>query len=93
MLFRRQRHIEVIGAFTQRDFARFVQGPEDRQAPMSQVIAAGPVVDEADDVVSQLAVLENLVGDEPAELARAGDENPLEPDACPPPPLQSASRT
>jgi hypothetical protein len=35
------------------------------------VVAAGAVVDEADDLVAQLAVLEDLVGDHPAEVAGA----------------------
>ena len=41
-----------------------------------------------DDVVPELAVLQNLVGDQPAELAGAGDENSLQADARAPSTLE-----
>ena len=43
---------------------------EQRQPAVAEVIAGCAVVDEADDLIAELAMLEDLVGDEPAELAR-----------------------
>ena len=71
-----------------RDLAGFVQRAENRQAAMPEVIAAGAVVHESDHVVAELAVLENSIGDEPAELAGAGNQDPFEADAGPPPALE-----
>jgi hypothetical protein len=88
VLFGRQRHVEVIHALAARDLAGLVERAEDRQPAMPEVVAPRPVVDEADDVVAQLAVLENSVRDEAAELAGARDENPLQPDAGAPPALE-----
>src|SRR5581483_5045777 len=52
------------------------------------MVAGRPVVDEADDLIAELAVLEDLVGDEASELAGAGDQNLLEADAGAPPALE-----
>ncbi len=52
------------------------------------MIAGRAIVDEADDLVAELAVLEDLVGDQPPELARAGDENALQADAGAPAALE-----
>src|SRR6185295_18064070 len=52
------------------------------------VIPGRLVVDEADDLIAQLAVLEYLVGDEPPQLARAGNQDPFEADARPPAPFE-----
>ena len=65
---------------------------EQRQAAVADVIAAGAVVDEADDLEAELAVLEHLVGDHPAEIAGAGDQHALEADAGAPAALER-SRT
>ena len=67
---------------------RFVERAEQRKPAVAEVIAAGAVVDEADDLIAELAVLEDLVGDQPAELAGAGDQNPLEADAGAPAALE-----
>jgi hypothetical protein len=52
------------------------------------VIAAGAIVDESDHLIPELAVLEHAIGNHAAEIAGAGDENPLQPDPRPPAPLQ-----
>ena len=64
------------------------QRAEQRQAAIADVIAAGPIVDEADQLEAELAVLEDLVGDHPSEIAGAGDQHALEADAGPPAPLE-----
>ena len=61
---------------------------EQRQAAVAEVIAGRAVVDEADDLIAELAVLEDLVGDQAAELAGAGDQNPLQADAGAPAALE-----
>ena len=74
--------------FAAGDLAGLVERAEQRQAAVAEVIAAGAVVHEADDLIAELAVLEDLVGDQPAELAGAGDQDPLEADAGTPPALE-----
>ena len=88
MLVERQRHVELIDALAPDDLAGLGERAEQRQPAVAEVIAAGAVVDEADDLVAQLAVLEDLVGDEPAEVAGAGDEDPLQADAGAPAALE-----
>ena len=70
------------------DLRRFLGRAEQRQAAVAEMIAGRPVVDEADDLVAELAMLEDLVGDQPAELAGSGDQDPLQPDAGAPSPLE-----
>ena len=88
VLLRRQRDVEVVDPFAGRDFGRLLRRPEQRQAAVPEVIAGGAIVHEADDLIAELAVLEDLVGDEAPELAGAGDENALQADARAPPPLE-----
>jgi hypothetical protein len=83
-----KRDVQVIDAFALRHFARFGERAEKRQAAVAEVIAGGAIVDEADDLVAELAMFENLVGDQPPELARARDQDPLQSDAGLPPPLE-----
>ena len=52
------------------------------------MIAAGAIVDEADDLEAELAVLEDLVGDDASEIAGAGDQHALQADAGAPAPLE-----
>jgi hypothetical protein len=52
------------------------------------MIAAGLVVDEADDLIAQLAMLEDAIGDDAAEIAGAGDQDPAQADARQPAPLE-----
>ena len=52
------------------------------------MIAAGLVVDEADQLIAKLAMFEDAVGHHAAEIAGAGDQDAAQPDARQPPPLQ-----
>ena len=52
------------------------------------MIARRPVVDEADDLVAELAMLDDLVRDQTAELAGAGNQDPLQADAGAPAPFE-----
>ena len=52
------------------------------------MIAAGAIVDEADDLVAELAMLEDLVGDHAAQLAGAGNQDAAQADARGPAPLE-----
>ena len=61
---------------------------EQRQAAIADVIAAGAIVEEADDLEPELAMLEHLVGHHAPEIARAGNQHALQADAGPPAPLQ-----
>ena len=45
------------------DLVGLGQRAEQRQAAVADVIAAGAIVEEADDLEAELAVLEHLVGD------------------------------
>ena len=65
-----------------------VERAEQRQAAIADVIAAGAIVEEADDLEAELAVLEDLVGDQPPEVAGAGNQHALEADARPPAALE-----
>ena len=88
VLFDRQRDIEVIDALGMDDVGDIRQLAEQRQPAISQVVAAGAVVDEPDDLIAELAVLQHAVGQHPAEIAGAGNQNPLQPDAGAPSPLE-----
>src|SRR5262245_23921087 len=55
------------------------------------MIALGPIVHEADDLVAQLAVLDDLVRDETPQFTRTGDENTLEAQPGAPPSLEHLS--
>ena len=78
----------MIDLLALHDVGRLAQPAEQRQPAIAEVIAAGAIVDEADDLVAELAMLEDLVGDHPPEVARAGDENAPQPDAGGPAPLE-----
>jgi hypothetical protein len=78
----------VVDALALRDLAGFGERAEQRQPAIADVIAAGAIVDEADHLVTELAVLEHPVGDHPSQVAGAGDENALETDTGAPPTLQ-----
>ena len=84
----RQRDVEVVDALLPDDFRRIVQRAEERQSAIAEVIAAGAIVDEADDLIAQLAMLKNFLGHHPPEIAGPGDQDALEADAGPPAPLE-----
>ena len=71
VLFGRQRDVEMVDVLARRDLGRFVERAEQRQPAVAEMIAGGAVVDEADDLIAELAMLEDLVGDQAAELAGA----------------------
>ena len=78
----------MIDGFALRDFGGVVQCAEQREAAVADGVAAGAVVQEADNLVAELAVLENLVGDQPPQLAGTRDHDPFEADAGTPAPLE-----
>ena len=88
VLFGGQRDVEMVDMLANGDLAGFVERAENRQAAVPQIIAARTIVHEPDHVIAELAVLEDAIGDQPSELARAGNQNPLEADAGAPPPLE-----
>ena len=88
VLFERQRDVEVIDALAADDLVGVAERAEQRQAAVADVIADGAIVDEAEQLEAELAVIEHLVRDHPAEIAGAGNQHPLEPDAGLPAPLE-----
>jgi hypothetical protein len=49
VLFERQRDVEVVDAFALDDVVGLGERPENRDAAIADVIAAGAIVEEADD--------------------------------------------
>ena len=88
VLFERQRDIQMIDAFLPDDLAALGERAEQRQPAVPDVVARRAIVEEADDLEAELAMLEQLVRDEPAEVARAGDQHALEPDTRAPSALE-----
>src|SRR5437588_11946332 len=80
----------MIDALADGYFGGVLDGAEQRKSAVAEAIAR-LVIDEADDLIAELAVFEDLVGHESPELAGPGDQNPLEADAGAPPPLQHFS--
>ena len=88
VLVERQRHVQVIDVLLPDDFGRIGQRAEQRQAAIAEVIAARAIVDKSDHLIAELAVLENLLGDDAAEVAGAGNQDALQADAGFPAPLE-----
>ena len=88
VLVERQRDVQMIDVLLPDDLRRIGERAEQRQAAIAEVIAAGAIVDEADDLIAELAVLQDLLGDDAAQIAGAGDQDALEPDARLPAPLE-----
>ena len=88
VLFGGECDVEVVHPFAQRDVAGLVERAKNRQPAMSQVVAASAVIHEADDVVAQLPVLQDLVGHQASEFSGARNQDALEADARTPPPLE-----
>ena len=63
-----QRDVEMIDRLANGDFRRLLDAAEERQTAVAEVIARCLDVHEADDLVAELAMFEDLVGDEPPEL-------------------------
>ena len=87
VLFERQRDVEVIDPLAAQDLVGIAERAEQRQAAVADVIARA-IVDEAEQLEAELAMIEHLVRNHPAEVAGAGNQHPLEPDAGLPPPLE-----
>src|SRR6202158_4617103 len=49
--------------------SRLVDRAEERQPAVSEVVAAGAVVDESDDLIPELAMIDDLVGDQASQFA------------------------
>src|SRR5262245_15919538 len=88
VLLGRQRNVQLIDTLACRDFGGVVDSAKQRQPAVSEVIARGLVIHEADDLIAQLAVLEDLVRDQASQFARSGDEDALQADARAPAPLE-----
>ena len=88
VLFERERDVEVIDTLLADDLAALGERAEQRQPAVADVVAGGAIVEKADDLEAELAVFEQLVGDQPAEVACAGDQHALQPDAGAPSPLE-----
>ena len=83
-----KRHVEVVDPLAARDLAGLVERAEDREPAVAQIIAAGAVVHEADDVIPELAVFEDPVRDEATEFPCARNQHALQADAGAPPALE-----
>jgi len=70
----------VVHAFPLGDLGDFRQRAEQRQAAVADVVAAGTIVEEPNDLITQLTMLEDAVRDDAAQIPGAGDEDPLQPD-------------
>src|SRR5262252_9367871 len=88
MLVRRQRDVEMVDGLAPGDLGSLVERAEQRQASVAEMIANRAVVHKADDLIAELTVLDDLVGDQTSELAEAGDQNPAESDPGAPAPLE-----
>ena len=88
VLVERQGDIQVIDAFLADDLCGVGQRTEQRQAPVAEIVAACPIVDETDDLIAQLAVLKDSFGDDSTEIASSGYQDALEADARFPAALQ-----
>ncbi len=87
----RARSAKVIHALAPDDVVRFGEHAEQGDAAIADVIPAGAVVEEAHHLEAELAMLEDLVGDDASEVAGARDQNTLQPDPGAPPPLEGLS--
>jgi hypothetical protein len=65
VLVERQRHVEVVDALALRDLRHLAKRAQERQAAIADVVAAGAVVHEADDLIPELAMLQDAVGHQP----------------------------
>ena len=88
VLFERQGDVEVIDALALSDLADLGERAEQRQPAIPEVIAARAIVDEADDLIPELAMLQNPVGHHATEIAGAGNQDSLQSDARAPSPLE-----
>ena len=92
VLFERQRDVEVIDPLAANDLVGVVEPAEQRQASITDVVPDGAIVDEPEQLEAQFPVIEHLVRDHAAEIARSRNQHALEADARLPR-RSSASRT
>ena len=81
MLLERECHVEVVHSLAPHDVRRLLQATEQRKAAIPQVITASAIVEEPDDLVAELAVLEDFIGHHPSKLPGAGNQNSTKSDA------------
>ena len=74
MLFERQRGVKVID-FSRATISAASAGEPSSEDPRTQMIAAGLVVDEADDLETEFTMFEDAIGDDAAEIPCAGDQD------------------
>ena len=60
------------------DLASLTQRSEQRQSPVSDMIASGLVVEEPDDFESEFPVLQHFVGDELSKITRPRNQHALQ---------------
>src|SRR5262245_44665940 len=91
MLVERQGDVQVIDPLPLRDIADFGERAEERKTAIPDVIAARPIVHETDDLISELAMLQDSIRDHPSKIPRAGNQDSLETDAGAPPMLEQGA--
>ena len=80
--------VQMVDLFLADDLRGVRQRSEKRQAPVPDMVAPRTIVDKPHDLIAELTVLKNPLGDHASEIAGAGDQDSLEPDAGLPSPLQ-----
>ena len=88
VLLERQCDVEVVDLLVGDDVGGVAERAEQGQPAIAEVIAARLVVDEAHDLVTELAMLEDAIRDDAAEIAGARDQDLSQPDARQPSPFQ-----
>jgi hypothetical protein len=69
VLLGRQGDVKVIDALARGDVRGAVERAEEREAAIAKMIARRAVVHESHDLIAQLAMFDDLVGDDPSELS------------------------
>ena len=88
VLLEGQRDVDMIDALGSDDVVGVGEHAEEGEPAISDVIAGRAIVDEADDLEAELAMLEHLVGDHAPEISGTGNQHALEADPRFPPPLE-----
>ncbi len=89
VLVERQRHVQVVDVFLPQNLRSVVEGPQQWQASITEMIAARPVVDETDHLITELAMLKDFFGNHASQIPCAGNQDPLQADAGFPSPLEN----
>jgi hypothetical protein len=88
VLFERKRDVDVVDPFRPDDVVGIREGSEKGKASVADMVARCAVVDESDDLETELAVLEDFVSHHPSEVSSACYQNSFEPYARLPAPLE-----